>query len=53
MLSGQIRIKWWKKFNTDVVCIRKIQEWLSHDPSSKPASKEQYGPGSQKSNNTA
>jgi len=35
MLSRQIRIKWWKKFNIDVVCIRKIQEWLNHDPSSK------------------
>jgi len=35
MLSRKIQIKWWKKFNNNLVCKNRIQEWLKNNSGSK------------------
>lgn len=35
MLLRKIKIKWWKKFNNNLVCKNMIQEWLKHNSWSK------------------
>jgi len=36
LLSRRLRIKWWKKFNNDVVSITKVQDWLKYHSEKKP-----------------
>lgn len=31
VLIRKIKIKWWKKFNINLICKNKIQEWITHN----------------------
>jgi len=35
VLLRKIKIKWWKKFNNNLVCKNRIQEWLKNNLGTK------------------